>query len=208
MLWPPLLVVMMLLAGRHWRWLAMGTIGVLIAVDEVAMRAHHSAGLGWTIIGSIATPILLGVAAALLTHHRTTFVPLARVLGRRWTNLVIVAATLRPLQPGAANELVAVLLTLPVIASCIREDTMLHPVLTRRPLVFVGTISYGVYLMHMLAANIVRVPLGHDNGVDVFVATIPVVAAPPLSATASSKARSCVSRPDSRRHRRPEPTWR
>ena len=92
-----------------------GTMGLLIAVHEVAMRAHHSAGLGWTIIGSIATPILLGVTAALLTHHRTTFVPLARVLGRRWTNLVIVAATLLLLQLGAANEFVAVSLTLLVI---------------------------------------------------------------------------------------------
>jgi peptidoglycan/LPS O-acetylase OafA/YrhL len=48
-------------------------------------------------------------------------------------------------------------------------------VLAWRPLAFLGTISYGIYLMHMLAANIVWRLLGHKGGFDVFVGTCLVV---------------------------------
>jgi len=41
----------------------------------------------------------------------------------------------------------------------------------------VGTISYGIYLMHMLAANAARAVVGHPMGVDVFLLTTPLVIA-------------------------------
>jgi peptidoglycan/LPS O-acetylase OafA/YrhL len=71
----------------------------------------------------------------------------------------------------AVQTLLAVL----VLSLVVREDTGLHPVRRWRPLAFVGTISYGIYLMHMLAANLVRPVIGHQRGIAVFAATIPVV---------------------------------
>ena len=38
-----------------------------------------------------------------------------------------------------------------------------------------GTVSYGIYLMHMLAANVARKFLGHDLGTDVYLVTLPIV---------------------------------
>jgi peptidoglycan/LPS O-acetylase OafA/YrhL len=49
---------------------------------------------------------------------------------------------------------------------------VLHPLLEFKPVAYVGTISYGIYLMHMLAANAVRRAMGHQVGVDVFIATV------------------------------------
>ena len=57
----------------------------------------------------------------------------------------------------------------------IREDTPLSGALRWRPLVFVGTISYGVYLLHMLAANAVRAVVHQQASPLVFALTVPTV---------------------------------
>jgi peptidoglycan/LPS O-acetylase OafA/YrhL len=46
-------------------------------------------------------------------------------------------------------------LALFVAACCIREDHVLAGVLSRPFMVYLGTISYGLYLLHMLCRNVV-----------------------------------------------------
>jgi peptidoglycan/LPS O-acetylase OafA/YrhL len=48
-----------------------------------------------------------------------------------------------------------------LVASCVvREDNDLAPMLRLRPVAWIGTISYGIYLMHMLSISAVRRVLG------------------------------------------------
>lgn len=162
--WPPVLI---LLAAR--RWLApVGALLVLVAVDQVAAVA------GVRILASLATPILLGAAVAVVLHHTSSHRFATRVFGGQLAAPTAVLATLAALQAGAPDVVGEALLVAVVATLVVREDTALHPVLTWRPLVFVGTISYGIYLMHMLAANTVRPVIGERLGVAVFAATVPV----------------------------------
>lgn len=163
--WPPLLV---LLAVR--RWMApVGVLLALVAVDQVAGAA------GVRILASLATPILLGAAVAVLLHHRSTYRIMGRVFGGQLAAPTAVLATLAALQAGAPDVVGEVLLVVVVATLVVREDTAVHPMLTWRPLVFVGAISYGVYLMHMLVANLVRPVVGERLGIEVFALTVPVV---------------------------------
>jgi peptidoglycan/LPS O-acetylase OafA/YrhL len=66
-------------------------------------------------------------------------------------------------------------MVLVVVATCIVEWTPLHPVLCWRPLAFVGVISYGVYLLHNLCANLARTAIGEHEGIPLFVLTLVVV---------------------------------
>ena len=45
----------------------------------------------------------------------------------------------------------------------LREDSWMHPLLRLRPLVRVGVVSYGVYLLHLLVLHVVRL-LGEQIG--------------------------------------------
>ena len=47
-----------------------------------------------------------------------------------------------------------------LISIVIREDNMLHPMLSWRPIARVGEISYGIYLYHLIGLHIARVGLG------------------------------------------------
>ena len=49
------------------------------------------------------------------------------------------------------------LLAVLVTSLCLREDGPLFTVLAWRPLKAIGVVSYGMYLMHMLAVNLVVV---------------------------------------------------
>lgn len=160
--WPPLLVV---LKG----WWRVGVLIGLIAVDQAA------GGLGLRVLASLATPILLGALVALTLHSPRGYAVLGRWLGGPLAAPVVALAVFGGLQAGVPDVVGQVLLVVLVTSVVVREDTQLHPVLTWRPLVFVGVVSYGMYLMQMLAANMVRPILGHQRGVNVFLATVPVV---------------------------------
>lgn len=163
--WPPLLA---LLAVRRWTAPVAVLLG-LVAVDQLA-----TAG-GVRILASLATPILLGAAVAVLLHHRSTYRVAARVLAGPLAAPTAVLTTLAALQYGVPDPGAEVLLVLVVATLVVREDTVVHPVLRWRPLAWVGTISYGIYLMHMLVANAVRPVVGECLGITVFALTVPLV---------------------------------
>ncbi|HEY1229775.1 MAG TPA: acyltransferase family protein, partial [Ramlibacter sp.] len=107
--------------------------------------------------------------------HRPTFDVLAPMLGRRAVPPLVAALLLVQLQLGAPALAVSCTMAILVASICLCQDSFLHPLLDFRPVAFVGTISYGMYLMHMLAAKAVRKVLGHQMGLDVFAGTVLLV---------------------------------
>jgi peptidoglycan/LPS O-acetylase OafA/YrhL len=172
--WPPLLVL--LLWKSPARWVPALAALALLSV-QVAASTYGSGGLLSTILGSLAPAILFGVAFAVLLDSPRIYAAAYPVLGHRAAAPAALIALLACLQLGAPGLVTRFVMALLVATLCIREDTVLHPVLRWRPAVVVGTISYGIYLMHMLAANAVRKVVGHAMGLDVFVLTTLVVIA-------------------------------
>jgi peptidoglycan/LPS O-acetylase OafA/YrhL len=174
LLWPFLMVVLL-------GWLKKDLVLALAAGALLGVQIY-AASLGGvpfaaTVFASLAPAILFGVAFAVLLNHKACFRMLYPVLGRKSAAPLVLVLLLASLHFGAPWLFSGSLMALLVAATCMREDTYLHPILRWRPAAFVGTISYGIYLMHMLAANVVRGVLGHSMGIDVFLLTVPVVIA-------------------------------
>jgi peptidoglycan/LPS O-acetylase OafA/YrhL len=168
--WPPLLVFC-ISRLRSMLVVPLAAIAVLITVSQVAQRVDSDA-LVWRILGSISLPILLGAAAALLLHHRRSFEVVGPVLASVAAAPVLLALVLGLIIVGAWMPLIQTAMVLSVAACCVRVSMPLNSALTWRPLAWVGAISYGVYLMHMLVANLVRPVVGVDEGITVFAATL------------------------------------
>jgi peptidoglycan/LPS O-acetylase OafA/YrhL len=170
--WPALLLLSLWLTKRSW---APAVAAVLLICIQLIAVSHVKPTLMVIILASLAPAILFGVVFAVLLHNRRIFDLLYPVIGNRLMAPAAAGLLLACLQFDADLLLIRFLMALLVASVCVRDDTVLHPVLNWRPAVFMGAISYGMYLMHMLAANFARILLGHLSGLDVFVVTLLVV---------------------------------
>ena len=170
--WPPLLALVLWWTGKNWA--AAAAAGLLLLI-QVAASASPIGSLAVTILASLAPAILLGVIFALFLNNRRSFDLLFPSLGHRFAPAVSLGLLLACLEVNASGLLTRFLIAVFVVSLCVRESTAFHKVLACRPLAFLGSISYGIYLMHMLAANAARKALGHHEGPDVFLVTVLVV---------------------------------
>ena len=174
LLWPPLLVGLLRL-GRGRVSMAVTALVVVTAADVVLQRVLDGGQLWERIATSPATPILVASALALGLHSARGFSYLAVVLVPRAAPAVLLLAVLAAAAADVDRAFIGVLMAFTVAACCVRRDHLLARPLQLRPLVFVGVISYGVYLLHMLAANTVRPLANAQHGVAVFALTVVVV---------------------------------
>lgn len=143
----------------------------LVAVALLALAQQHApqpffeetSTLG-ALAAHVAVPILLGVLAAHVLHVEVGFAVAWRWLGRRWgaplVGVVLLGALAHPWTPVFVVHGLFVLL---VVSTALREDHGLAPLLGQRWLRDLGIASYGVYLLHMLCANVVRRALDVDG---------------------------------------------
>jgi peptidoglycan/LPS O-acetylase OafA/YrhL len=121
---------------------------------------------GLLILEVTFTPIALGVLLAHLLYSRRTFGSLYRVLGYPWSPVVVGAVLLALIAfwPGDLSGLgrlcIHIAMTLFLGSLVIREDHWARPALTFVPLAYMGMISYGIYVYHMLVLHFVRAVFG------------------------------------------------
>jgi peptidoglycan/LPS O-acetylase OafA/YrhL len=155
---PPLVMLGLFLLGELARW-------------AVESGLTSGAPLPMRMATTIAGPICLGCLAAYLLHRPAGFRVAWALAGHRWSALLaaalLVAALARPTTPTAVTGLA---MTFLVVACCIRPDHALRGALGNRLLRHVGTVSYGIYLLHMLALNATHRLLPNAGGFVVFVA--------------------------------------
>jgi peptidoglycan/LPS O-acetylase OafA/YrhL len=135
------------------------TMALMLVFDQ-AMQILIARGVvnfgpaGNRIATSIATPISLGCILAYALHWKQIFPAAFRVLGRRLSLPVAMAAMLAACAIRATPDLLLHLtMTATVGAACIRPDPGLNVVLRNRVATYIGTISYGMYLLHMIGLN-------------------------------------------------------
>jgi peptidoglycan/LPS O-acetylase OafA/YrhL len=109
------------------------------------------------------------------------------MLGRPWSGLASAAAVVGALAVGAPEFVVYVGMAWWVASSAVAERSWIRVALTNPAVRYVGTISYGMYLLHMLTMNVVRRAVTGE--VAVFVGAVA------LSAAAASLSHRFFERP-------------
>ena len=141
----PLVVMSLLLVGDQTMELLTGR-GIL-----------DFGAVGNRVVTSVATPICAGCILAYALHTGRTFTTAFAVLGRRFSlPLALVATIVIYALPGTPNLLLYLAMAALVGAACIRPDPGAAVMLTNPLSRYLGTISYGMYLLHMLALNAAR----------------------------------------------------
>jgi len=141
---------------------------VMCACLCLPVAAYHGSFAAWIpwdsffnrVLINISIPIGLGSLLAYALHYERTFRAVHRVLGWKWTSFVaicVLALCLIPEHPYIWSAWVATVLLMG--ASVVREDHALAPVLRFRPLVYIGMISYGMYLLNSLCIHLVMAAL-------------------------------------------------
>lgn len=170
LVWPPLL----LLAGTTRR------ASLILMVVIAACIVSQSLGLHG--LDMIQLPIVLGALLAIGMHHEKTFMWLYALLGQAWSAPLAFIALLLSLLSNVAPGFVSSILFAALVGSCvIREQHALTGLLTFKPLAYLGAISYGMYMLHMLCKNFVSKLLNAfhitDVGITVFLLTLLITTA-------------------------------
>jgi peptidoglycan/LPS O-acetylase OafA/YrhL len=115
-----------------------------------------------TILNSIAPAICMGCLLALAFDRPRSFAIAWRVFGQRWSASVFVGLMLFVCTVPNDNHLhvlrmfyISICMTLALAACTIRQDHLLRPLLANRPIRYIGSISYGMYLYHLFAIPVV-----------------------------------------------------
>jgi peptidoglycan/LPS O-acetylase OafA/YrhL len=144
--WPVVVALLLLVASQ-----AAGLFLVSTGTDA----------LGLKIVSSVPAAILLGVMLAHALNSRTLFAWAWAVAGRRGSAVIALVFAALALSVegdlGFFGELLtSIALTLLVATCVVREDNDLAPLLRVRAIAWIGTVSYGIYLLHMLAVGVAR----------------------------------------------------
>lgn len=162
--WPPLLA---LARVRH---RALLLLLCLLGIAAYGSLTEHR------VLSLVPVSLVAGALLAVVLRSARGYALLSALLGARVVApLLLVALFLAAVPAGVPDLIVHVLVSLLVGACVIREDHGLRALLSARWLAYIGTISYGMYLLHMLCKNIAVRGLGaagvaHDS-VPVFLVT-------------------------------------
>ncbi|MFZ6872826.1 acyltransferase family protein [Undibacterium sp. Di27W] len=168
LVWPPLL----LLAG------SVGRASLILLVVTIACVGSQLLGL--RSLDMIQLPIVLGALLAIGLNHEKSFTWLYRLLGQSWSapvTFIALVLSLLSLQSQTLPGFVSSILFAAVVGSCvIRVQHPLSTLLAFKPLAYLGAISYGMYMLHMLCKNFVgklfKVFQINDPGIAVFLLTL------------------------------------
>ena len=156
LIWPPMLVLL----GRSGR--AATALGVVIGGYAMAW----SMGAGFVEHAPLA--IVLGSLFAVTLHHPVGYAALSPWIGRPWSPAIIAGLGIACIAvPNVPNYVVHVAAAAMVVSCSMQARSMLTPLLTTRALSYIGSISYGLYMLHMLAKNVYSrgsVLVGLPNG--------------------------------------------
>lgn len=162
LIWP----VLLLLAPRRW---VLPLLGGLVVANVAGMLWQMQASppdplaetgvLRWALPNATYAPILMGAALAVLLNGARGFAAVWPVMGPRWAApvwLLVVLGLIVVLPDrllGWPNLALHLAMCALVGACVIREDNGLARALQLRLLVRLGTVSYGVYLYHLLVLH-------------------------------------------------------
>jgi len=139
-------------------------IAVACAASSGALPLE-SGSLTHTIITSIALPICMGVVLAHTLHSKLGFSAAYRILGHKLASPVLLVAVIAGVCIMQTPFFLVYTLMVALVGACtIREDHGIAILMKWRPMVRIGVVSYGMYLLHMLTHNVVGKLLANHLG--------------------------------------------
>jgi len=164
LIWPPVLKF----------FVAYKRISVLIFLATVAYVSAIQ--FGFNVLSVFPSAIFIGALLGLALHSRWSFRLLYLLLGQRWSSIIVAAALFFALIEGSISVYLLHTIFVALVGSCvIREDNFLASTLRMRPVAYIGSISYGMYMLHMLSRNVVLKLLDgfnlNEGGLEVFLLT-------------------------------------
>lgn len=142
LVWPWLLVLCATPLRALWP-LGLGLLG-LVMLDV----------MGQPVPKIMPIAIVCGSMLAVLLHLPRGHAWLRPVLGGQWAALAWAALLLTSMVLRGVHPLVPPVIMALLVTSCvIRDDHSLRAFLNWKPLAYLGTISYGLYMLHMLGKN-------------------------------------------------------
>ena len=142
-------------APRRAPWVMLLTLALVVAVD-FGLTPIAEETMAHTIITSISPAIGFGVLLAHGLHAPKSFQAVYRWLGHRYASLASFLALAGVIYVDGHSYWVPLACALCVGACVIREDHGTSRLLTTRMLQRIGAVSYGMYLLHMIAVNLVN----------------------------------------------------
>lgn len=168
LLWPSLLLIT-------------GTISrasILLCLTVVACAIGQL--LGSQLLSAVPIAIVVGALLAIALHTPTSFRALEPFLARSWSFVAIAISLAIALTVVSVPSFVTDTLFVAMVGACVvRESHALAQFLSWKPIAYIGSISYGMYMLHLLCKNAIVKLLGAlklpSNGLEVFVATLLLV---------------------------------
>lgn len=167
-----------------WPWFvrALSRRGALLAMLSFVLcdaAAEHGylpiGGRALRMVTSFAAPIGLGALLALLLDGRRAFNAFRSVLGRAWSAPLALAAMFALLASPSAPLFGFQLALAALVGACvIREDHALAGLLHTRALRYIGSVSYGLYLLNSTAIGLVHRALPAHSAPFVFLLAVPL----------------------------------
>jgi peptidoglycan/LPS O-acetylase OafA/YrhL len=144
--------------------IALALFGDMVMEILVAKQVLSLSTVKGRLLTSVASPICLGCILAYVLHYPKGFVVARYAVGAKWSApfaLVLLATAFvyeEELWKHGVHEIVVYPLMVLVVGSvCARTDNWLTWLLANPVTRYIGTISYGMYLLHMLCLNAARV---------------------------------------------------
>jgi peptidoglycan/LPS O-acetylase OafA/YrhL len=150
--WPLLLVF----ASSTKRLISIPAILILIDILFTYLTKNQVLNLtqnGTAIITSLQPAICLGVIAAIIMHHQKSFNVLSRLLNPKVTPILSAVIAVILIIYKFPNFIIHVILTLFLLSVIFNRDKITSSILNFRPVIYIGQISYGMYIFHMAAFN-------------------------------------------------------
>ncbi len=105
------------------------------------------------ILQSIAPAICLGSASAIIVGTQRGFGIVSRLVRRDWAGIILLAVSAFSLGAGAHGVVMAALAAMIVVYFVVSPTPIGGRLLMKQPVAFVGAVSYGIYMWHLLCKN-------------------------------------------------------
>lgn len=117
---------------------------------------HLEGAWPYKVAAGLDSPIFLGVIAAIVLESERGFRLAHRVAGQAWSVFAAIGLVLLPVWfPGMPQDLLNLSITL-LVAACVLAPPWTTLLVSNPVARHIGDVSYGIYLLHMLALNGVR----------------------------------------------------